>query len=263
MNTFFDNIMNKAVNLYNSFSSKPKPETGDGLPDEVTIMVLAKLSSSDRMKSCEQVCRKWNRITNQARFWENLATRFNISFNFKPDQPITLEIKKQISTCLKGCVSSQEECVSSQEELEKYLEKIYHSVDLDNGQLLALYYKSDSHPNAVLKIFITKPTSPDGYIPAELPLQEEQLMKQVNYFYLITGKSQADFAQQTEKKMDRILADKGVETVLARRETKNLEIEVYGLHYSFSLSLFRYQDVSSFIDLIANKFREADRRKEG
>lgn len=101
MNPSSNNILNKTVNWCNSFSSKPTPEAGDGLPDEVTALLFAQLSPLDWMKSCELVCRKWKRITNQARLWEGPAHQFKVSFNFQPDQPITLEIKKQICTYVK------------------------------------------------------------------------------------------------------------------------------------------------------------------
>lgn len=264
MDPSYNNILNKIVNLYNSFPSKSTSEAGDGLSTEMTTLVFDRLSPLDWVKSCELVCWKWKIITTQARLWKGLAQQFKISFDFQPNQPITPEIKKQICTCLEGHVSSKEE-------FEKYIKKICHSVALDQGQILALSYKSDSDPNVILRIYITKHTDSYKQEIKGLGFHEEQ-MKRANYFYSIEGKDLADFSWQAQRNRNGISTHKHdmndvpiiweVATDRFTRKTKSGMDEEHVIHYSSSRNLL-FTSLTYFIELIVDELQEADRRKEG
>ncbi len=198
------------INNINFDNPMPAKENGDGLPDEVTTLMLNYLSPLDWMINCELVCRKWRRLTNTGSLWKNwekqikMEFKFNgliklIEFKFNPNQPIPLETRKEIC-------SLYERFPSSREKLYVFLRKVC-SIKKIMALTVCVKYKSQRNEDAFLTAYFMKYFQKDANkAPKNFKQAEKKFMRSLEIclslsdvnsisqsFFEIRGQQEADF----------------------------------------------------------------------
>ncbi len=177
---------------------------------DVMHLILANLSFSERIISCELVCKKWRYLVSSAPSWDNLAKELNAALAERIDECVSTSFKKEMYL-ISGLIDIT---VKEEKEFFRVLENIYERLE-DNKAITISYYPFSSLNSNPSLIFIAKiagffsslqkdpncsfNTMGDFYQGALDKIKATEIHRN----YKIIGKDGADFTKKMKTMPDR------------------------------------------------------------